>query len=68
MAPGDDMSGNQPLPPAVDKAHGFMAAMACPACHGELTHLGDLAASLRQPALRIWRCYTCDNVISEPRG
>jgi hypothetical protein len=37
----------------------------CKKCKAEMTHLSDLPSFLGRPAIRIFRCYVCDNVVSE---
>jgi hypothetical protein len=36
-------------------------------CGRQMTHLGDLPQSRGKPAIRIFRCYGCDNVVSAPK-
>jgi hypothetical protein len=36
-------------------------------CGKQMTHLGSLPQSKGKPAIDIFRCYSCDNVISEPK-
>jgi hypothetical protein len=40
-------------------------ARTCEKCKAEMTHLGDLPSLLGRAAIRIFRCYVCDNVVSE---
>jgi hypothetical protein len=37
----------------------------CEICEATMTHLSNLQPRLFGAALRIFRCYTCNNVISE---
>jgi hypothetical protein len=37
----------------------------CEKCEAEMTHLSDLPSFLGRAAVRIFRCYACNNVISE---
>jgi hypothetical protein len=37
----------------------------CEKCNEEMTHLSDLPSFLGRAAIRIFRCYVCDNVVSE---
>jgi hypothetical protein len=37
----------------------------CEICEGTMTHLSDLQPRLFGAALRVFRCYTCNHVISE---
>lgn len=38
----------------------------CEKCASGLKHLGDFPDRLNGPATSIWRCYTCNKVVSEP--
>jgi hypothetical protein len=37
----------------------------CEMCNWEMTHLSDLPPYLGRTAIRIFRCYVCNNVVSE---
>jgi hypothetical protein len=37
----------------------------CDKCDAEMTHLGDLTASLDAVPTRVFRCYNCNHVVSE---
>ena len=39
----------------------------CEKCDAAMVHLSDLPSYLGRAAIRIFRCYVCDNVISEDR-
>jgi hypothetical protein len=39
----------------------------CDKCDAEMTHLSDLTALLGAAPIRIFRCYTCNFVVSEDR-
>jgi len=39
----------------------------CESCDAEMTHLSDLPSYLGRAAIRIFRCYICNNVVSEDR-
>jgi hypothetical protein len=39
----------------------------CERCGEAMTHLSDLPSYLGRAAIRIFRCYVCNNVISEDR-
>jgi hypothetical protein len=39
----------------------------CEICEAEMTHLSDLPSYLGRAAIRIFRCYVCNNVVSEDR-
>ena len=39
----------------------------CDGCSAQMTHLSDLPGSLRGPPVRIFRCYSCNHVVSEDR-
>jgi hypothetical protein len=41
------------------------SARLCEKCKAEMTHLSDLPSFLGRAAIRIFRCYVCDNVVSE---
>jgi hypothetical protein len=38
----------------------------CDVCGGEMKRLGKLPASRTKKAVRVYRCYECNNVTSEP--
>lgn len=40
---------------------------ACDKCDADMTHLSDLQPIVGSAAMRIFRCYTCNNVVSEER-
>jgi hypothetical protein len=40
---------------------------ACEKCNAEMTHLSDLPAFLGRAAVRVFRCYDCNNVVAEDR-
>jgi hypothetical protein len=40
-------------------------ARSCEKCKAEMTQLNDLPSLLGRSAIRIFRCYVCDNVVSE---
>jgi hypothetical protein len=37
----------------------------CERCEAQMTHLSDLPSYLGRAAIRIFRCYVCNNVLSE---
>jgi hypothetical protein len=39
----------------------------CELCDAQMTHLSDLPSYLGRAAIRIFRCYVCNNVVSEDR-
>ena len=39
----------------------------CDKCNAAMTHLSDLPFRFGSTALRIFRCYVCNNVVSEQR-
>jgi len=39
----------------------------CDKCHAAMTHLSDLQPIIGSPAMRVFRCYGCNNVVSEER-
>jgi hypothetical protein len=39
----------------------------CERCEAEMAHLSDLPSYLGRAAIRIFRCYICNNVVSEDR-
>jgi hypothetical protein len=39
----------------------------CDKCKAEMTHLSDLPSYLGASPVRIFRCYVCNNVVSENR-
>jgi hypothetical protein len=41
------------------------AARICEKCKAEMTHLSDLPSFVGRTAIRIFRCYVCNNVVSE---
>jgi len=42
-------------------------ARICEKCDEEMVHLSDLPSYLGRAAIRIFRCYVCNNVISGDR-
>jgi hypothetical protein len=40
---------------------------ACDKCDAAMTHLSDLQPMIGSPAMRIFRCYACNHVVSEER-
>jgi hypothetical protein len=42
-------------------------ARICEKCDSVMTHLSDLPSLLERAAIRIFRCYVCDTVVSEER-
>ena len=36
----------------------------CDICASEMTHLSDLPSLLRAAAVRVFRCYVCNHVVS----
>jgi hypothetical protein len=36
-------------------------------CGNQMTYLGDLPQSRGKPGIHIFRCYDCNNVVSEPK-
>jgi hypothetical protein len=40
-------------------------ARICEKCKAQMTHLSDLPSFLGRAAIRIFRCYVCNNVVSE---
>jgi hypothetical protein len=39
----------------------------CDKCDAEMTHLSDLPPLSAAPPVRIFRCYSCNHVVSEDR-
>jgi hypothetical protein len=39
----------------------------CEGCGEQMIHLGNLPSVLAKPALKVFRCYGCNNVVSEAR-
>ena len=39
----------------------------CDKCDADMTHLSDLQPMIGSPAMRIFRCYACNHVVSEER-
>jgi hypothetical protein len=39
----------------------------CNRCDAAMTHLSDLQPTLSSGPLRVFRCYDCNNVVSEER-
>jgi hypothetical protein len=37
----------------------------CEKCDAEMTHLSDLPSFVGRAAIRIFRCFVCDNVVAE---
>jgi hypothetical protein len=44
---------------------GDIPSRICEICEATMTHLSDLQPRLFGAALRVFRCYTCNHVISE---
>lgn len=42
------------------------AARRCEKCSADMKQLGELPALSTHAAVKIFRCYGCDNVVSEP--
>ena len=40
---------------------------ACDKCNAAMTHLSDLQPIIGSAAMRIFRCYSCNHVVSEER-
>jgi len=40
---------------------------ACEKCDADMTHLSDLQPMVGSAAMRIFRCYACNHVVSEER-
>jgi hypothetical protein len=40
---------------------------ACDKCDADMTHLSDLQPIIGSAAMRIFRCYACNHVVSEDR-
>jgi len=53
---------NVPSNPAVqnDQKRG------CEQCGADMKRLGKLPAVSRHPAIKVFRCYACDHIVSEP--
>ncbi len=39
----------------------------CDKCDADMTHLSDLQPIIGSAAMRIFRCYACNHVVSEER-
>jgi hypothetical protein len=39
----------------------------CDNCNADMTHLSDLQPIVGSAAMRIFRCYACNHVVSEDR-
>ncbi len=42
-----------------------VAACVCRGCTGEMKFLGQLAPTVRGPAIRVFRCYDCNVITTE---
>lgn len=40
---------------------------ACDKCDADMTHLSDLQPIIGSAAMRVFRCYACNHVVSEAR-
>jgi hypothetical protein len=60
MPPADADFPPHPGPPGIP-------LRICERCEEPMTHLSDLPSYLGRAAIRIFRCYVCNNVISEDR-
>jgi hypothetical protein len=60
MAPADaDVPSNSGIPDIPSRV--------CERCDAAMVHLSDLPSYLGRAAVRIFRCYVCNNVTSEDR-
>jgi hypothetical protein len=39
----------------------------CEKCEADMTHLSDLQPIIGSAAMRVFRCYACNHVVSEER-
>ncbi len=53
--------------PPSDSGASEIPSRICEKCEAEMTHLSDLPSYLGRAAIRIFRCYVCNNVTSEDR-
>jgi hypothetical protein len=60
-----DVWQNRPAMVSPDKL--TSPSRTCEKCSAEMKHLSDLPSFLGRAAIRIFRCYVCDNVVSEAR-
>jgi len=56
------MASDEEIAPAGD-----IPAPICEKCEETMTHLSDLQPRLLGAALRVFRCYACNHVVSEER-
>jgi hypothetical protein len=47
--------------------HPGAPSRACDKCDAAMTHLSDLQPMIGSAAMRIFRCYACNHVVSEKR-
>ena len=53
--------------PPLNPAQSTPPSRTCDKYKAEMTHLSDLPFMFGSTALRIFRCYVCNNVVSEER-
>jgi hypothetical protein len=58
MSPAD-------VDPPSDSGTSDIPSRICEKCEAQMTHLSDLPSYLGRAAIRIFRCYVCNSVISE---
>ncbi len=58
------MAANNATAPS---AHPDVPSRTCDKCDADMTHLSDLQPIIGSAAMRIFRCYSCNHVISEER-
>ncbi len=58
------MAANNAIAPSADLD---VPSRACDKCDAAMTHLSDLQPIIGSAAMRIFRCYSCNHVISEER-
>jgi hypothetical protein len=45
----------------------YRPSRSCNECAADMKHLSDLPSFLGRAAVRIFRCYACNNVVAETR-
>ena len=60
----DPMAANNAIAPSDNSD---VPSRPCDKCDADMTHLSDLQPIIGSAAMRIFRCYACNHVVSEAR-
>jgi hypothetical protein len=58
MASSDATAGSESASPEAP-------SRTCEKCEADMTHLSDLPSIIGRAAMRVFRCYACNHVVSE---